>query len=439
MRPGRTALAKPRPTPSMTAVPQSGPMTSAPREAAYVLRATSSATGTLSLKTITSWPASRASIASTVALAPGHGDERDRAGTRTPQRGARRARRGDGGVARRRPGRRERGVDGGQRGRDVGVVVEAERDDHVVGGGLGDVEAHALEHLEVEAGGHRHLGGDHAGRGLHGPAHLEQGHRVGVGAAPELDVVLHAALQGLSWSVVEGRQGEAGAGEEAGSRRGARRPAGPRWWWRWGRPATRRAAGSTSPRIAQSSRVAESRVVAPRRRRTAAVTAGSGRPSAARVASQPASTSSPSGVRPGPRPDEPVDVGCRHSAVGGELEAGRHGAPSSAGSWVARRATVVARGSTTRPIRTGSSPTRSVPSWTVTGRPASGARSGKVDQSAHGHAGRGGRDQPEAPAVEVDVERRGARVQDRPGPSRPRRRAATARGAVQPRGSFPRR
>ena len=39
--------------------------------AAYVLSATSSATGTLSLKTITSWPASRASIASTVALAPG--------------------------------------------------------------------------------------------------------------------------------------------------------------------------------------------------------------------------------------------------------------------------------------------------------------------------------------------------------------------------------
>ena len=55
----------------MTAVPQSGPMTSAPREAAYVLRATSSDTGTLSLKTITSRPASSASIASTVALAPG--------------------------------------------------------------------------------------------------------------------------------------------------------------------------------------------------------------------------------------------------------------------------------------------------------------------------------------------------------------------------------
>ncbi len=52
-------------------MPQSGPITRTPCSAAYVLSATSSATGTLSLKIITSWPASIASIASTVALAPG--------------------------------------------------------------------------------------------------------------------------------------------------------------------------------------------------------------------------------------------------------------------------------------------------------------------------------------------------------------------------------
>ena len=112
IRPGRTALAKPSPTPSMTAVPQSGPITRAPREAAYVLSATSSATGTLSLKIITSWPASSASIASTVALAPGTETSTTRAGapyaagpTRSSAAGRRR-------VAGGRPGRGERGVDG---------------------------------------------------------------------------------------------------------------------------------------------------------------------------------------------------------------------------------------------------------------------------------------------------------------------------------------
>ena len=162
IRPGRTALAKPSPTPSMTAVPQSGPMTSAPREAAYVLSATSSATGTLSLKIITSWPASSASIASTVALAPGTETSTSASGAAAAQRRAGRPRRRDGRVAGGRPGRDEGGVDRREGGRHVGVVVEAERDDHVVGGGVGHGEAHALEHLEVEAGGHRHLRRHHA-------------------------------------------------------------------------------------------------------------------------------------------------------------------------------------------------------------------------------------------------------------------------------------
>ena len=69
--PGRTALANPRPTPPTIAVPQSGPITSTPARSAARLSATSCSTGTLSLNTITSRPASTASIASTSAEPPG--------------------------------------------------------------------------------------------------------------------------------------------------------------------------------------------------------------------------------------------------------------------------------------------------------------------------------------------------------------------------------
>ena len=69
--PGRTALAKPSPTPPTTAVPQSGPITSRPRAAASSLSRTSASTGTLSLKTSTDRPAPSASIASVKACGPG--------------------------------------------------------------------------------------------------------------------------------------------------------------------------------------------------------------------------------------------------------------------------------------------------------------------------------------------------------------------------------
>ncbi len=69
--PGRTALAKPRPTPWTTAVPAPGPMTSRPRRDASCFSATSWSRGTLSLKTSTDIPACRASIASTKAWGPG--------------------------------------------------------------------------------------------------------------------------------------------------------------------------------------------------------------------------------------------------------------------------------------------------------------------------------------------------------------------------------
>ena len=69
--PRRTTLAKPSATPLTTAVPQSGPMTSTSAAAAASLRAISSATLTLSEKSMTEAPASMASKASVTACDPG--------------------------------------------------------------------------------------------------------------------------------------------------------------------------------------------------------------------------------------------------------------------------------------------------------------------------------------------------------------------------------
>ena len=123
-----------------------GPSPAGPRSAAVRLSASSWSSGTLSLKTITSQPASRASIASTSALAPG---TETRARVRVGRaRAARRAvvRGGaasvgpavGGGRRRAAPGRRPASA-----ASSAGGVVEAERDDHVVGGGVGrEREAH---------------------------------------------------------------------------------------------------------------------------------------------------------------------------------------------------------------------------------------------------------------------------------------------------------
>ena len=62
--PRRTALANPRPTPSMMAVPQSGPMSSRPRSAATRLQAASVAGSSPSEKQNTCSPAWRASAIS---------------------------------------------------------------------------------------------------------------------------------------------------------------------------------------------------------------------------------------------------------------------------------------------------------------------------------------------------------------------------------------
>ena len=164
--PGWTTLAKPSPRPPTTAVPQSGPITSSPCSAAARFSATSCSTGTLSLKIITSWPLSTASIASTKALAPGHRDQRDRVGG-AAERGAGRARRRllAGAAVPAPPGLRERARDPGQRGVERAVLGQPDGDHHVVGRRLGGhLEAHLGEHLDVERGGHRDLRGRDARR-----------------------------------------------------------------------------------------------------------------------------------------------------------------------------------------------------------------------------------------------------------------------------------
>ena len=70
-RPLGTALAKPRGTPFMIAVPQSGPIINRPRLIACCFRSTSSSSVTLSLKSNTLSPRSRAFLASRAACSPG--------------------------------------------------------------------------------------------------------------------------------------------------------------------------------------------------------------------------------------------------------------------------------------------------------------------------------------------------------------------------------
>ena len=71
MSPERTRFAKASGVPPKIAVPQSGPITSCPRASPSRLRAASSSTGTLSLKTSTWSPAASARRASRAANGPG--------------------------------------------------------------------------------------------------------------------------------------------------------------------------------------------------------------------------------------------------------------------------------------------------------------------------------------------------------------------------------
>ena len=309
--PGEVALANPRPRPPTTAVPQSGPMTRRPRAVAVVLSATSWSMGTLSLKTMTSWPASSASIASTNALAPGHGHEDEGV--------AAAAQRGGGGAVRRDLGApgvaagagREGALDGGEPGVERPAVLEPERDDQVVRRGLGrDGEAHLGEYLDVERGGHGDLGRGHAGGVLHAAADLEQGHRVGVRAAAQLDVGLrcggHAARAPSvsSWSSARRAPARSPAPDVAPTRVSSVGAVVLRGRAERGQPGAQLGQHLAVQGAVQQGRGEQRGPAAgapgPPGRRS-----GVGTPAARWRASQPHRTSSPSGVRPSPRADQP--------------------------------------------------------------------------------------------------------------------------------------
>ena len=97
--------------------------------------------------------------------------------------------------------RRERIGDRRQPGIQTVRVVGPDGDDEVVGAGLvGHVEAHAAQHVDVQLGRHRHLGGSDARGARDGAGDLHQAHRVVVGTAAQLDVGGHAALRPVEWS-----------------------------------------------------------------------------------------------------------------------------------------------------------------------------------------------------------------------------------------------
>ena len=189
--PGRTALAKPRPTPRTMAVPAPGPITRRPRRAASCFRATSWARGTLSLKTMTDIPARRASMASTKACGPGtemrarsapvaDPTRRGRGGSNSPPDAAGAAARAASAAA-------------------MAVVAAAssdgpDRHDQVVGAeAFGGGEAQAGQQGAVEVGGHGHQGPLHSRGGLGGGAGLHEAHRVEVAAPLDSHAVDHGA------------------------------------------------------------------------------------------------------------------------------------------------------------------------------------------------------------------------------------------------------
>ena len=338
----------------------------------------------------------------------GHRDQHDRSGAAAPERRAGRAWRRDRRVATGRPPRDERRVDGRQRGRHVGVVVEAERDDHVVGGGGGHVEAHALEHLEVEAGGHRDLRGNHAGGGLDGPADLQQRHRVGVRAGAELDVVLHAALPGfVRWSVETEVSASEAPVEQPGAGGGADGEqcvaGGGR---RGGQPGAElgehlAADRAVDERGGEQGGDAEATAYGSGERSVGLAERGpGGEPAGEHVVAQ--------GRQAGTAAEQPVEVGGGEPAVGGQVEAGRHrggrlGLPSD------RRGARV--GEPGDPQLVVADEEGSVADDDRAVGVRTEVREGRPQRA--GHAGRGRGDHPEAPAVEVDVDRRGTRVDHR--------------------------
>ncbi len=202
--PGRTTLANPRATPPTCAVPQSGPITSTSAAAAASLSRTSSSTETLSENSITLMPDAMASKASVTACWPGT----EITARLAPERAAARPERARGDLvvtaAARVAGATQCGqgvVDRRKAGVEHVGVVDPQSDDEVVRPGLRrHVEAHATQHVDVELGGHRDLGGRDAGRAGDGARHLHQAHRVVIGAPAQLHVAGHAALPPVACS-----------------------------------------------------------------------------------------------------------------------------------------------------------------------------------------------------------------------------------------------
>ena len=301
--PGWTTLAKPSPTPPTTAVPQSGPITSSPRSAAARLSATSCSTGTLSLKIITSWPALDGVHRLDEGVRTGHRDQRDGvgAGARSAAPVVR------GGASSRRPARRGGWTSASARSTPASAVSSAppsaSRTATTMSLGVasaGTSKPISVEHLEVERGGHRDLRGRDAVDALDGsgsPAAASPSRRT---RPSELHV---------PWSCRHLLQMGKSRGEHppAGHGRTCARP-GPAPLARGSSSSVPSEAsqaansGITSPCIAQSSSVADSRWSCGARARTAASTSGVATPAARCTASQPHSTSSPYGVSPSPRP-----------------------------------------------------------------------------------------------------------------------------------------
>ena len=253
----------------------------------------------------------------------------------------------------------------------------------------GTVEAHLGEHVDVEGGRHRDLGRGDAGEALDGPAHLEQRHRVGVGAAAELDVGRHAATLSQSLDGARRAPSSRPRPEVWPTRaRAAARDSSPRCRAPPARPRT-----PGSPRRASRSRAASRRAAwwcgpAPGRPRRPRACRS---PAARCAASQPHSTSSPYGVSPSPRP----------------TRAATSIAPGACRSAASRGTDT----STSRPTTSGWSSRCRTPSRTDAADDVGQPVQRRAQRARH--RGRPGADHPDAPAGHVDVHRVGAAVQQR--------------------------
>ena len=321
----------------------------------------------------------------------------------------------------RRPGRASSGA----------VVVEPQRDDHVVG------RRRRRDRRSPSRSSTSTLSGVAIATwaastpvdALHGAAHLQQRHRVGVRAGPQLDVacVMRRLMRRLRSCGRARSEREPGAVQQPGAGGVADRGEG-----RGARRARRgcRARRGTPRTRAAPRRAARSRAASPtaawcgrRRARTAASTAAVATPAARCTASQPHSTSSPSGVSPSPRPTSRATASGRGRPAARRATSSTTAAGGMTTSRPSRRcgAREVERGtrtSTTRPTGSGVPSRCRTPPRTYGGsRWPAGPRSGAAIRSAHGTAAAPRRDHAEAAAVEVDVHRVPAAVHDRSGPS----------------------